>query len=101
MPYLFKNTDLAAQRLQVLADVFTPSTSAFLRDTVSEQPHLVIDLGCGPGYTTHLLADTLRSEHVVGLELSEHFVNLARPTSTDQVAFYCHDITSIPFPSAP
>lgn len=101
MPYLFKNTDLAAQRLQLLADVFAPSTRAFLRDAVSEQPHRVIDLGCGPGYTTHLLADTLHSEHVVGLEFSEHFVNLARPTGTQQVAFYCHDVTAVPFPSAP
>lgn len=36
MACLFKETDLAARRLRVLAEVFAPSSRAFLRDVVNE-----------------------------------------------------------------
>ena len=101
MAYLFKDTDLAARRLRVVANVFSRSTRAFLHDIISEQPEFVIDLGCGPGYTTHLLDDMLQSRQVVGLDNSSHFVELAQRTATQRVKFYLHDITTVPFPVGP
>lgn len=98
MQYLFGDTDIAARRLKVLAEVYAVSTRAFLCDTVTARPALAVDLGCGPGHTTHLLADTFDGERVVGLDNSEHFIALASQTSTVTVSFYCHDITSVPFP---
>ena len=40
MRYTFGDSDLAARRLRVVADVFAPSSSAFLREAVSRPPEL-------------------------------------------------------------
>ncbi|GHO46542.1 class I SAM-dependent methyltransferase [Ktedonospora formicarum] len=97
--YLFKDTELARQRLQILAEVFALSTCHFLQ-SIQSKPHSVLDLGCGPGYTTHLLAEQLSANHVFGLDISESFIAYAQQTSTKRVSFACHDITSVPFPVA-
>ena len=99
MKYLFGDGDIAARRLEVVAEVFADPTRAFLLDAVTKTPKLVVDLGCGPGYTTQLLADVLGCDHAAGLDKSEHFVSLARKTET--VSFYLHDVTSVPFPVGP
>ena len=99
--YLFGDTDIATQRLQVLAEVFADSSAAFLRDTVTATPRLVLDLGCGPGYSTRFLADVLSCDRVVGLDNSEHFILLAQQTKRDGVAFHLHDVTAVPFPVGP
>ena len=101
MEYLFGDTDVAAQRLKILADVYAESTRTFILDTVIDRPRLAVDLGCGPGFTTHLLADATQCDHAVGLDNSEHFVSLAQKTATDRVSFYRHDVASAPFPIGP
>src|SRR5262245_10740178 len=101
MSYLFKDTDLAAQRLQVLAEVYAPSSRAFLQDAVNTVPQLALDLGCGPGYTTHLLAETTSSLRTIGLDSSEHFLTLARRNANEHIAFLRHDATQVPFPTGP
>jgi len=97
--YLFGDTDKAALRLQVLADVFAEPSRAFLQEVVDMPPRLVLDLGCGPGYTTHLLAQTTRCVEAIGLDSSEHFVTLAERTETERVWFMRHDVTQVPFPT--
>ncbi|GCE31890.1 hypothetical protein KDA_73740 [Dictyobacter alpinus] len=99
MPYLFKDTTRAAQRLQVLAEVFATSSRAFLQDAVSTTPEVAIDLGCGPGYTTHLLAETTHCGHTFGFDNSEHFIVLATQSSTLDISFVHHDVTQLPFPT--
>ncbi|MBV9232076.1 MAG: class I SAM-dependent methyltransferase [Chloroflexi bacterium] len=99
MPYLFKDTDLAAYRLRVLADVFAVSSRTFLQDVVTTTPQLAVDLGCGPGYTTHLLADTTHCVRAIGLDNSEHFLTLASRSATERISFVRHDVTQIPFPT--
>jgi SAM-dependent methyltransferase len=99
MHYQFGDTAIAAQRLKVLAEVYAASTSTFLGEAVTTPPTLVVDLGCGPGYTTHLLADTLGGERVVGLDHSAHFIALACQTATARVSFVQHDVTAVPFPA--
>ena len=99
--YLFGDSDEATRRLEVIAEVYAGSTRALLRDAVSLHPKSVVDLGCGPGYSTHLLADCLECDQVVGLDSSEHFVNVAGETSTDKVSFLLHDVTRVPFPVGP
>jgi trans-aconitate 2-methyltransferase len=98
MSYLFQDTDRAARRLQVLADVFAPSSRAFMQDSVSRVPQLAVDLGCGPGYTTRLLVDTTRCVRATGLDNSEHFLTLARRNATERMSFVRHDVTQVPFP---
>ena len=82
MQYLFGDTDIAAQRLKVLAEVFAESSRAFLLDTDIGKPRLALDLGGGPGYSTHFLANLLQCEQVAGLDNSEHFISLAQKTET-------------------
>lgn len=99
--YLFGDTDLAAHRLEVLADIFCESSRPFLQEVEMNRPELAIDLGCGPGFTTRLLADTLKPERTLGLDNSEHFVSLASKDNPEDISFLTHDITSVPFPEAP
>ena len=47
--YLFGDTDLAARRLKVLAEVFAASSETFISEAADCNPRLVVDLGCGPG----------------------------------------------------
>lgn len=97
MEYLFGDTDVAARRLKVLAEVYAESSRAFLLEAVNGAPNFVIDLGCGPGYTTHFLADALGCGHAAGLDSSGHFISVARKTETGRVSFHLHDVTSVPF----
>jgi trans-aconitate 2-methyltransferase len=100
-PYLFGDTDVAARRLQVLAEVFADSTRPFLRRLATGTRRLAVDLGCGPGFSTHLLADVLAGDQVVGLDNSPRFIAMARETTTATVSFHQHDVTSVPFPVPP
>ncbi|GCE07500.1 class I SAM-dependent methyltransferase [Dictyobacter aurantiacus] len=99
MSYLFRDTDRAARRLQVLAEVYKPSSEAFLHDVVHTRPQLALDLGCGPGYTTHLLAETTGSARTIGLDSSRHFIELASGSASERISFLQHDVTQTPFPS--
>jgi trans-aconitate methyltransferase len=101
MSYAFTHTELARQRLAVLADVYARSTSDFLRACVTQVPNLVIDLGCGPGHTTRLLAEVLQAEQAIGLDISPDFIAFAQQNATPRVSFLTHDITSVPFPVGP
>ena len=98
MKYLFTDTELAAQRLKYLAEVYAETTQDFILDVVNYRPQLALDLGCGPVYTTHFLAKLTGCRQDVGLDNSIHFISLAEQSKTDKVTFYLHDITSLPFP---
>ena len=99
--YAFGDSGLAARRLSLVAETFAESSRAFMLESVKTRPQLAADLGCGPGYTTHLLADTLDPKRTVGLDNSENFLVYARTTATEKVSFQLHDITSAPFPRGP
>ncbi|MHC4716292.1 MAG: class I SAM-dependent methyltransferase [Planctomycetota bacterium] len=101
MKYLFGDTDLAARRLAVLAETFEATSAQFLRAAAPGRCELAVDLGSGPGYTTHLVAETVVCERAVGLDTSEHFVDLAERTATDKVRFLLHDATRLPWPVGP
>jgi trans-aconitate 2-methyltransferase len=101
VPYVFADTDIAARRLALVAEVFAPATAAFLHDAVPRPPALAVDLGCGPGHTTRLLADVLRPARTVGLDSSSRFVDAARAAGGDGVEFQVHDVSSVPFPTPP
>ena len=50
--YAFGDSDLARERLGLVADTFAAPTRALLRDLPAGDRRYVLDLGCGPGYTT-------------------------------------------------
>ena len=99
--YTFGDSDLAARRLFLVAETFADTSAAFMRESVTTRPRLAADLGCGPGYTTHLVADTLKPTRTVGLDNSENFLANVYTNASDSVSFHLHDITTGPFPEAP
>ena len=97
-PYAFGDDDTAAERHRMLAYIFAPEIKSFL-GRVPPDPRLVIDLGCGPGFTTRLLADTLNARKTVGLDTSRPFLDIAGSDSNDGLDFVHHDVTRAPFPT--
>jgi trans-aconitate 2-methyltransferase len=104
MSYLFGDTDLAAIRLELLAHVFREPSWVFLRDAVSSRPSgpatvaVAVDLGCGPGFTTQLVAEALECLQTVGLDSSPAFIEQASSFATPGVRFELHDVTALPLP---
>ncbi len=99
--YAFGDSALAARRLERLCAVFAGPMRDFLRAAVRDRPESVVDLGCGPGCTTHLLAETLTCGQVIGIDNSAAFIAMARRNATERVSFVHHDFTAIPFPVGP
>ena len=99
--YRFSDTELAARRLAFLAGVFDPLSKTFLEAAFASPTELALDLGCGPGCTTRLLAEVTRARRVVGLDSSETFIALASRDAPKRVTFLHHDVTTVPFPVEP
>ena len=99
--YAFGDSDLAAERLARVAEVFEPTSERFLAGAVRGPVGLAIDLGCGPGHTTRLLARTLRPARTVGLDASARFIEAATGADGGSPEFLQHDVTVVPFPVGP
>ena len=109
--YAFGDGPAAARRLDLLADLFEPASRTFLERTAvrsggggpDHRPGLAVDLGCGTGRTTRLVAEVLKPERTLGLDQSEFFVAVAAgaPPGSPGVGFAVHDVTRVPFPCPP
>jgi SAM-dependent methyltransferase len=99
LTYAFGDSDRAAQRLALVARVFEPASRDFLAADGRHGGALALDLGCGPGYTTELLARTLEPERCVGLDASPAYVEAARSRMPDRCEFACHDVLAAPYPT--
>jgi trans-aconitate 2-methyltransferase len=105
--YAFGDSAPAARRLGLLADVFEPTSRAFLARFAGPgrsggaPASLAVDLGCGPGHTTRLVASVLGARRTLGLDQSGSFVALAQAGAPPGVAFAVHDVTVVPFPCPP
>jgi SAM-dependent methyltransferase len=98
--YAFGDTATAAERLALVAHVFEPATRALLA-RVGPRAGRILDVGCGPGHTTRLLADACPDATVVGLDRSEAFLDEARRTAAPRTTFAHADVTASPLPHAP
>jgi SAM-dependent methyltransferase len=119
--YAFGDSSAAARRLGLLAELFEPASRVFLGRFAGRRFDLAVDLGCGPGHTTHLLAAVLEPRRTLGLDQSAAFIRLAaagRPAGSQaaagpplgslagagpagRVEFAVHDVTRVPFPCPP
>ncbi|MGO9196106.1 MAG: class I SAM-dependent methyltransferase [Acidimicrobiales bacterium] len=97
--YTFGDTDVEAERLGVVAQVFGSSSRALLADAVGEAPSLAYDLGCGPGHTTRLVAEVTGALQTIGLDRSEAHVARAAAEACEGVRFLVHDVSRFPFPA--
>jgi trans-aconitate 2-methyltransferase len=74
---------------------------AFIREQVDFRPRLALDLGCGPGRTTRLVAAVTGAARVLGLDTSVSFLTWAsEATRASGVSFACADVTR-GFPTRP
>jgi SAM-dependent methyltransferase len=104
--YAFGDSEAAAERLELLARLFGPTSASFVLDAAPRACALAVDLGCGPGHTTALLARTLAPARTVGLERSRAFVaraanEVGHQFAAGAVAFAKHDVTRLPLPTGP
>ncbi|MFF0445164.1 class I SAM-dependent methyltransferase [Streptomyces sp. NPDC004609] len=98
--YTFGDSDIAARRLSTVADVFAPSSAAFLHRSAPRPVRLAVDLGCGPGHSTRLIASTVTAEQVIGLDRSPAFLSLAAADAPARIGFEQHDVTEPRLPLA-
>jgi trans-aconitate 2-methyltransferase len=99
--YAFGDSEPAARRLGLLADVFEPPSREFLSRFAGDPADLAVDLGCGPGHSTRLVASVLGARRTLGLDQSASFVALAEAAAAPGVSFAVHDVTVVPFPADP
>ena len=92
----FGETDLAAERLRVVSEIFGPTSGAFVSETVRNRPQLALDLGCGPGFTTRLLSRIARPERTIGVDRSEAFLSRARASSAAGEEYVAADVAAVP-----
>jgi SAM-dependent methyltransferase len=82
-------------------DLLAPTSRALLEEVLPRGNfEVVFDLGCGPGETSRLLNDVLHPPLLVGLDLSEPFLQLAR-AAVPGGEFIRHDIRQLPWPRSP
>jgi SAM-dependent methyltransferase len=70
--YTYGDSELAGDRLRLVAELFEPSSEAFLV-AAGGSPRLALDLGAGPGETARLIARATGASVVVGVERSAAF----------------------------
>jgi len=78
--------------------VNTPAFMSMLPDIAGLD---VIDIGCGEGHNTRLLAD--RGARVVGIDIAERFIQHARETERDEprgIAYHIASAVELPFADA-
>ena len=100
--YTFGDTDRAAARLRALARVYEPSSRKLLESLERSHGELALDLGCGPGYTTALLAESVAEARVLGLDQSPKLLEQAtRERGSARTSFALCDVSKAPFPAPP
>lgn len=93
MTYAFGDTDLARERLALVADTFEAPTRVLLRDLPDGGYRYVIDMGCGPGFTTALLREAIPHSFATGIDSSAAMIAEARARVPD-AHFALADVTS-------
>jgi SAM-dependent methyltransferase len=61
---------------------------------------VVVDAGCGPGFSTELIARACRPRVLIGMDASDAFLRSARER-VPGAEFVAHDVTEVPFPTPP
>ena len=71
---------------------------AFLSAEAPPRPPVAVDLGCGPGYSTRILTETVQPKLTFGIDSSDRFLEQARTSTEGDIRFLAHDVTVSPLP---
>lgn len=100
--YTFGATEVARERLDLLARVFEAPSHAFLAGVADRSPDLALDLGCGPGHTTDLVRRATGARRTIGIDAAPGFVGSAAARfGNPSVEFVVADVTDLPSSLAP
>lgn len=91
--YAFGDTDLARERLALVADTFAGPTRALLDELPDAGFRYVLDMGCGTGFTTALLRSAIPHSFTTGIDASEAMIAEARARVPD-AHFAVADVTA-------
>jgi SAM-dependent methyltransferase len=97
--YTYGDSELAGDRLELVARLFEPASTAFVRAVSAAPPTLALDLGCGPGVTTSMVHRVTGATRTVGLDRSPAFVRRAR--SATRLGFAVADVVNADLPTRP
>ena len=97
--YTYGDSELAGDRLELVARLFEPTSASFLRTALVTPPRLALDLGCGPGATTVLVHRVSGAAQTVGLDRSRAFVERARDATG--LGFAVADVVGADLPCRP
>lgn len=98
MTYLIDEKNL--ERQQILAEQLMERTLRFLQKVSVAQEAEILDLGCGLGETTKLLASHFSQATVTGIDQDADLLHIARQkgqTATSSMTFLQADATKLPF----
>jgi ubiquinone/menaquinone biosynthesis C-methylase UbiE len=90
------------ERQQLLAAMLNPFTRQVLDRVPSDTVARILDLGCGQGHTTRLLAEHFPRASSLGFEYDPALVARASadPSNPPRIAFQQGDASRIPFPDS-
>lgn len=100
--YTFGDDQRAIERLDLLARLFAPGTRALLDRWGGRGAGTALDLGCGPGHTSELVASRCQPRRLVALDASPAMVRAAARRLRDRAGAEARvaDVTT-PLPGAP
>jgi len=76
--YTFGDSEIARERMAIVAAAFEAPTRQLLADLPPMQPRYVLDMGCGPGHVSALLRLRYPHSEVTGLDESAAMLAEAR-----------------------
>lgn len=95
--YTFGTSSTAASRLEETAKYFNPLAADLIQRFVSIPCDKAIDIGCGPGFTTNMLAAAANCRKTYGVDKSREFLDIATQRFAN-CTFVEHDVAQVPFP---
>ncbi|MEP6758691.1 MAG: methyltransferase domain-containing protein [Actinomycetota bacterium] len=98
--YTYGDSELAGDRLGLVARLFRPTSATFLLAAAPRDPGLALDLGCGPGHTTTLVHETCRPGRTIGVDRSEAFTLRARRHAAPGLGFVAANVATTFLPLA-
>jgi trans-aconitate 2-methyltransferase len=96
MRYTFGTDKMAAGRLEKMAEVFNPYSASFIKKHAKYPVGSAVDLGCGPGFSTHMLFMSVQAKQVYGFDNSEDYICEAI-NRFNHCIFVRHDLSFTPF----